>query len=322
MAGQRLAVIIGATGPTGIQLARELLLRGDRVRVVSRRTENLQATFIDLEVEAVAADALDGEATRAAVAGADLVFDCIGLPADHMHLHPRAASSIAAAARRAGARCVQVSSFWPYLPARRLPVDESHPRVGGNDFIRARREAEDVMLSAGAAVANLPDFFGPHVHTSTLQRPLEEAAAGSAMSFMGPASVEREYVFIPDAMAAVARLADHEEAYGRAWIIPGSGPLSARHAAAIAGDHLGREVKVRAAPGWMLRLLALVSSDLRAFAPMLPYYTRPIRFHAGRLGALLGEIRTTPYEHAIPATLDWIGAQRSRMTDNPVSAPA
>lgn len=321
MAAQRLGVIVGATGPTGIQLARELMSRGDRVRVVSRNAENLEATFVDLEVEALAADALDEAATRAAVAGADLVFDCIGLPADRMHLHRKAAASIATAARRAGARCVQVSSFWPYLPVRRLPVEESHPRVGGNDLIRARREAEDVMLSAGAAVAQLPDFFGPHVHTSTLQRPLEEAAGGSTMSFMGPASLEREYVFIPDAMAAVARLSDHEEAYGRAWIIPGSGPLSARHAAAIAGDHLGREVKLRAAPGWVLRMLALVSSDLRAFAPMLPHYTRPIRYHAGRLRALLGEVRTTPYEHAIPATLDWLRAQRSKMTDNPVSAP-
>jgi len=310
MTGQRRAVIIGATGPTGIQLARELVSRGDRVRVVSRGAAHLEATFADLEVEAVAADALDDEATRAAVAGADLVFDCIGLPPDRMHLHRTAASSIAAAAKRAGARCVQVSSFWPYLPVRRLPVDESHPREGGNDYIRARREAEDVMLAAGAAVAQLPDFFGPHVHTSTLQRPLEEAAAGSAMSFMGAATVEREYAFIPDAMAAVARLADREEAYGRTWVIPGSGPLSARHAAAIASDHLGREVKVKGAPGWMLRLLALVSSDLRAFAPMLPHYTRPIRYHAGRLRALVGEVRTTPYEQAIPATLDWIRAQR------------
>lgn len=306
MAEPQLAVIVGATGPTGLQLARELVSRGHRVRVVSRSTEHLASRFVDLEVEMVAADALDETATRAAVSGAQLVVDCIGLPADQMDLHAKAASVIAAAAGRAGARCAQVSSFWPYLPVRRLPIDESHPREGGNDFIRARREAEDVMLKAGAAVVQLPDFFGPHVHTSTLQRPLEEAAAGSAMSFMGGAGIEREYAFIPDAMAAVAALLERVEAYGRAWIVPGSGPLSPQRAAAIAGEHLGREVTVRAAPGWVLRLLALFSADLRAFAPMLPHYTRPIRYDASRLLSLIGGVRTTPYEKAIPATLDWI----------------
>jgi nucleoside-diphosphate-sugar epimerase len=130
------------------------------------------------------------------------------------------------------------------------------------------------------------------------------------MSFMGPAGTEREYAFIPDAMATVAVLAARDEAYGQVWIVPGSGPLSPRRAAAIAGDHLGRAVKVRAAPGWLLRLLALFSADLRAFAPMLPHYTRPIRYDASRLRSLVGEVPTTPYEQAIPATLDWIGAQR------------
>lgn len=306
MADPELAVIVGATGPTGIQLTRELVSRGHRVRVVSRSTERLAGVFADVDVEMVAADALDETATRAAVNGAQLVVDCIGLPADQMHLHPKVAAVIAGAARQTGARCLQVSSYWPYLPVRRLPVDESHPREGGNDFIRARRDAEDVMLQSGAAVAQLPDFFGPHVHTSTLQRPLEEAVAGSAMSFMGAAGTEREYAFIPDAMAAVAELAARDEAYGRAWIVPGSGPLSPRRAAAIAGDHLDGEVKVRAAPGWLLRLLALFSADLRAFVPMLPHYTRPVRYDASRLRSLVGEVRTTPYEQAIPATLDWI----------------
>jgi len=31
-----------------------------------------------------------------------------------------------------------------------------------------------------------------------------------------------------------------------------------------------------------------------------------LRFDASRLRALLGELPATPYEEAIPATLDWI----------------
>ena len=306
MAGPGLAVIIGATGPTGIHLAGELIARGIRVRVVARRREALERAFSGVDVERLAADALDRDALRRAVAGADLVFDCIGLPAAQMRQHPLAARAITEAASGAGARCVQVSSYWSYLPISRLPLGESHPRAGGNAHIRARREAEDVMLAAGAAVAQLPDFFGPHVHASTLQRPLEEATAGSAMSFVGAADSEREYAFVPDAMAMVAELALRDEAFGHAWLVPGSGPLSPARAAALAGRHLGREVKVRTAPVWLLRLLALFSAELREISPMLPHYARPLSFDGSRLRALLGELRTTPYEEAIPATLDWI----------------
>jgi len=234
MAGSGLAVVVGATGPTGIHLAGELLARGMGVRVVARRPEALATAFAGLAVEQRPADALDRDALCRAVAGADLVFDCVGLPATQMRQHAQAARVITEAAGEAGARCVQVSSYWSYLPVGRLPLDESHPRTGGNAHIRARREAEDVMLAAGAAVAQLPDFFGPHVHASTLQRPLEEAAAGSAMSFVGAADSEREYAFVPDAMAMVAELALRDEAFGHAWLVPGSGPLSAARAAARA----------------------------------------------------------------------------------------
>lgn len=306
VAADEVAVIIGATGPTGLHLARALAAQGHRVRVVSRSEEHLARVFDGEGVEPMAADATDESSIRRVVAGADLVVDCIGLPSEQMHLHPRAAAVIAAAAQEARARCLQVSSFWPYLPVRRLPVDESHPREGGNRFIEARRQAENVMLTAGAAVVQLPDFFGPHVHTSTLQRPLEEAAAGSAMSFIGSASLEREYVFVPDAMAAVAQLAGRDEAYGAAWIVPGAGPIAPRRIAAIAGGHLGRRVNARTAPGWLLRILALFSAELRSFAPMLPHYLRPIRFDGSRLRGLLGEVPTTPYEKTIPVTLDWI----------------
>ncbi len=237
------AVLIGATGPTGHYLADELHRRGVAVRVVSRSRKRLEAAFPDPAFEKVAADALDAAAMAAAVAGCDLVVDAIGLPPDRMADHAATARVIVAAAAAAGARLLQISSYWSFLPVRSLPLDESHPREGGSSYAQARRAAEDVMLAAGAAVAHLPDFFGPHVHTSTLQLPLQEAAAGKAMTWLGSADVAREYAYVPDAMSMVADLALRAEAYGRSWGLPGSGPLDARRTAALAGAHLGRTVK-------------------------------------------------------------------------------
>jgi nucleoside-diphosphate-sugar epimerase len=303
------AAVVGATGPAGIRLTSELRQRGVAVRAISRSERHLAAAFPDRSVETAAADALDAEALARAVAGCDLVVDAIGLPVDRMADHARTAGSVASAARTAGARILQISSFWSYLPARALPVDEAHAREGGNAYIQARRAAEDVMIEAGAAVAQLPDFFGPKVHASTLQQALGEAASGKAMTWIGSGNVEREYCFIPDAIRTVADLAIRAEAYGGRWIVPGNAVLTGRTAAELAGRHLRRKVKVRAVGPLMLRLVSLFVPDLRAFLPMVPHYAQPIRYDASKLVRLLGPQARTPIAEAVGITLDWLRRQ-------------
>ncbi len=305
------AAVIGATGPTGIHLARQLVARGTPVRVLSRGASNLERAFSGLEVEQVVADAVEVESVRRGITDCDVVFDCIGLPAGHMNLHPVTATAITKAAAAEGSRCVQVSSFWSYLPAATLPLDETSPREGGHHYIEMRRQAEEIFVNAGGAVLQLPDFFGPEVHTSSIQNLLREAGGGSSVNCIGAADTERDYVYVPDAMRVAAELARRPGAGGRRWVIAGSGALSARRAAEIAGAHLGRALKVRAAPPWMLRIIGLFSADLRAFMPMVPHYVQPISFSERALAELVGPIRHTPYEAAIPETLDWIAQNRA-----------
>jgi nucleoside-diphosphate-sugar epimerase len=302
--------VIGSTGPTGIHLVRELARRGRSVVAVSRRLEKLEELFAgEPGVETAAADALDSDAIAAVAKGRDLVVDCVGLPPERMTDHPKTARVVSGAARQAGARCLQVSSYWSFFPNRGEVVNEEHPRQGGHEWFRLRREAEDVMLAAGAAVAHLPDFFGPHVHTSSVQSALEEAASGGPVHCLGRSSTPREAAYVPDAMRIVTDLAERDEAYGTDWALPGSGPLSADRLAGIASEHLGRPIKVSAAPGWLLKILGLVSPTIRAIQPIVPHYVRPVRYDTSKLRGLLGEVETTPFEQAIPATLDWIGGK-------------
>jgi nucleoside-diphosphate-sugar epimerase len=299
-----LTAIVGATGPTGRQLARELVGRGWRVRVVARRREGLERALAGVEVEIVPGDALDPGSIRAAVAGCGLVVDCIGLPPARMADHPRTARNLAAAAGAEGARLLQVSSYWAFLPHRGEVVSEAHPREGGHEWFRLRREAEDVMLAAGAAVVHLPDFFGPGVHTSSVQMALADAAAGKAVSCIGDPDASREIAFVPDAMRLVADLAARDEAYGTDWGLPGNGVASPRDLARLAGEHLGREVKVRCVAPWLLRLLALAVPALRPAVPLAPHYSRPVRYDTTKLRHLLGDPRLTPLPEALRHTLD------------------
>jgi nucleoside-diphosphate-sugar epimerase len=304
--GMATTAILGATGPTGIHLTTALRRDGVAVRVVSRGMSNLDRMFPDAAIEKRQADMLDEDETLRAVEDCDLVYDCIGLPPAQMHLHPLTARNIARALRQTKARCVQVSSYWAYFPQARAQMNESHPRTDGAAWVRYRREAEDILFAAGAAILHLPDFYGPHVHSATLQNALIEAAHGKTMNWLGRPDIAREYIFVPDAMRIACAIGQRPEAFGAHWCLPGSGPLTGRQVAETAGRLLGRPVKLRSAGLVMLRMLSLFSSDLRGLMQVAPEYVKPVRYDAGKLEGLLGPQAMTSYEAGIGQTLDWM----------------
>jgi len=302
--------VVGATGPTGIHLVTELRKTVASVRVIARSTDRLARLFPEAAVERWPADVLDADATLRAIEGCDLVYDCIGLPGDQMHLHPVTARNIAGALGQTKARCVQVSSYWAYYSQVRTEMNESHPRIGGPPWVRYRREAEDILLEAGAAILHLPDFYGPQVHISTFQNALNEAASGKTVNWIGKADVHREYVYVPDAMRIAAAVGSCSEAFGAHWCLPGSGPLSGREAVDIAARHLGRSVKLRSAGLTTLRIVGLVNRDLRGFLQVAPDYMKPVRYDARKLQRLLGPPQMTTYDVGIGETLSWIASRR------------
>jgi nucleoside-diphosphate-sugar epimerase len=102
---------------------------------------------------------------------------------------------------------------------------------------------EDVLREAGAAILHLPDFYGPHVHVSTLQNALNEVASGKIINWLGRPDTQRECIYVPDAMRIAAAIVARAEAFGGHWCLPGGGPLSGRQAAETARRHLGRPVR-------------------------------------------------------------------------------
>lgn len=304
------AAIVGATGATGIHLAAALRAANKNVRVVGRSAERLAKAFPDAAIEKAVADALDPAALLAAIGRPDVVFDCIGLPGDHMADHPRTARNVADAVTKLGAECVHVSSYWAYSPLQGPVVSEDHPRLAGSPWMRYRREAEDILLEAGAAVLHVPDFYGSHVGFSVINEALSGAARGKPMNWFGPAGNPREHIYVSDAMRIAVAVASQDSAYGRHWALPGAGPITAKRIAAIAEAHLGRRVKVRAAGLGLLRVISLFNNDLRGFMQMVPEYLKPVSYDATRLEGLIGKPTLTSYETGIPATLDWLMTRR------------
>jgi nucleoside-diphosphate-sugar epimerase len=173
-----------------------------------------------------------------------------------------------------------------------------------------RREAEDTLCKAGAAILHLPDFYGPEVHVSTLQNALNEAVSGKTVSWLGKADVQREYIYVPDAMRIAAAIATRAEAFGAHWCLSGGGPLSGRQATNIAERHLEGPVKLRSAGLTTLRIVSLFNKDLRGLLQVASDYMKPVRYNARKLQSLLGQPQMTSYDAGIGQTLAWIASGR------------
>jgi len=255
----------------------------------------------------VVADLLKPANIEKCLQGCDLILDCVGFPPELMDKHPVAAANIANAIKGATVRCVQVSSYGSYLPIRNLPLSETHPRTDGSEWMKFRREAENIMQRAGAAVIHLPDFFGPFVHTSTLQNAVREAVGGSSkVNWIGKRDVERDYIFVPDAAKIITRMILLPGTYGARWILKGSGPLTGEAFRLILGSLLDRPIGLRCAGTAMLRVVSLFKRDLRGFLQMVPEYVKPIAYDATKLGRHVGEFEMTNYRDALAQTIQWL----------------
>jgi len=302
---QRVAVF-GATGATGREVVGELLRRGVHVRVVSRSPDHLARVFSEMGVERHAADLTDRDAAIQAAQGCDLIFDCVGLPLERFHLHVAIAQNTAAAMEASGARGLLVTSYWSYGPGDACPMPEDRPLAPGSEKARIRREQEEALLQAGAAVARLPDFYGPGAEISLLNDGLKALAAGKSVFWAGDPDAPRDFSFIPDTGRLLCDLAERSSAYGQPWNVPGSGPEPPRKILEQAAALRSTRLKLRRASRWMLDLAGLFRPDIRGFRDLLPLYERPVILDDTRIRRLLAEIHLTPYEEGIRRTFLWL----------------
>jgi nucleoside-diphosphate-sugar epimerase len=299
----RKAVIFGATGATGKWIGSELAGRGIAVRVVSRNRTNLERVFPEAWAERMEVDIHDPGAAAHAAEGADLIFHCVGLPYPQFADHPLLARSTAEAMRRTGARCLLVSSYYAYEPILRTPIDENHPREPRAFKAKMRKEQEDILLDAGAAVTLLPDFYGPSVEISMLGLALRDMARGRTANWIGKPDVLRQHIYVPDAAGILVDLAGKDEAYGQRWNVATCDGVSIGDLLGIVERNLGRRPRIRTVGIATLRLGGLFSPVLRGLAELYDLYAGPMVLDSSKLRRLLGHIPTTSYEEGIRATL-------------------
>lgn len=225
MAEPRTVLVMGASGFLGSHVARKLVARGDRVRVLLRETSSTRP-IDDLDVERRYGDIFDTEAVRTAMAGCAAVFYCVvdtrawlRDPAPLFRTNVDGLRGVLDIAVRAGLqRFVFTSTIGAVaVGSHDRPATEDDPfnwpGLGG-PYVESRRQAEDLVLTYAreqdlpAVAMCVSNTYGTRDWQPTPHGSLIAAAAlGRVPVYVD--SVGSEVVGVEDAAEAMVLAAEH-----------------------------------------------------------------------------------------------------------------
>ena len=315
-------VVLGA-GPVGRSVAAALATRGVTPAVVTR-----SGTAVPGASSAVA-DISDPAQAAAAVAGAQVVFQCTS-PAYHQWpaKFPALQASVVDAAAAAGALLVVAENLYGYGPGTGL-LTEDRPLTAATrkGAVRARlwqdlaaaHQAGRLRVVAGRA----SDFYGPGVGAGSVvgDRFFGALLRGKPAEVLGDPDRLHTYTYIADFGEALVALSETEATWGRAWHVPSAPAVTTRSFAAQAADLAGVAVpgtgpRLRLLAPWQLRLVGLGVPAVREMPEMMYQFEQDWVVDYSAYAAAVGG-RATPMRTALAAT---VAAQASAA--QPAAAPS
>ena len=302
--------VIFGSGQVGRPLAQLLLDAGKRVRVVKRSPGGAPPA-----AEVMQGDATDADFCAQAAQGAKTLYHCMNPPYDSKlwaELAPRYMENLIAAASRTGARLVTLDNVYMLGRPNGQPLDEDTPPnpCSRKGEIRARAAERlfaahlngDVLATTGRA----SDFYGPGGTLTYLGDPFWPAAlAGKrVMTPFNPDQIHT-YHYIPDVAAGLMTLGCADaSAYGRPWMLPCAPAETTRALVNRMAGALGREIRLLAVPGWVMKSMGLFMPLMRELGEMLYQWGEPFVVSDRRFRERFGQGPTDVAE-AAAATVAW-----------------
>jgi dihydroflavonol-4-reductase len=279
-------LITGGTGHIGNVLARALVARGERVRVLLYPGESTLA-LDDLDVERVEGDILDPEALERALAGVDMVYHLAGMISISTGADPLVAlvnvqgtRNVVSACLRAGVRrLVYTSSIHAIRHAAKgvvmdecLPFDPNHTL---GEYDRSKARASLAVLEAldrglDAVIVCPTGVIGPHDYRlsemgrlmlSSIRNPVQLITSGAY-----------DFVDVRDVAQGIILAGDRGRA-GEVYILSGEA-ITLQQLVRLTRRETGKRGAVVHIPYPVVRLAARVTPLLGRITQTRPLVTR------------------------------------------------
>lgn len=308
---KRIALVLGATGGIGGEVARRLVARGWHVRALQRNPDALASR--NTAFEWIRGDAMVREDVVGAAQGAELIVHAVNPPSYKNwagQVLPMIDNTIAAA-RTCGARIVLPGTVYNFAPETFPVLRESTAQQPLTRKGKLRVELERRMQVASAhgvrsLIVRAGDFFGPHTGNNWFAGALVRAGKPvGTLTYPGARGIGHQWAYLPDVAETMLRLIEQGDRLPNfaVYHMRGHWDADGTQMAASIGRAVGHPVKTRAFPWWLLPALAPFSEMLREMREMRYLWQHPVRMDNARLVQVLGTEPHTPWDEAVGTTL-------------------
>ncbi|NTZ84105.1 NAD-dependent epimerase/dehydratase family protein [Burkholderia metallica] len=314
---QRQALVLGASGGIGGEVARQLRAAGWQVRALKR---GLDAEVVERDgIAWVRGDALNRDAVVRAARGCSVIVHAVNPPGYRnwaTQVLPMIDNTIAAA-RAAQATVVLPGTVYNF-GADAFPVlREDAPQHPATRKGAIRVELEQRLQDASAhgvrsIVVRAGDFFGPQLGNSWFSQGLIKPGRPVAAISVPSRGVGHQWSYVPDVARVMVELIERRETLepfarfhlGGHW--DEDGMQMAQAVQRVAQRH-GMRPALRDFPWWLVWVAAPFVTTLRELLEMRYLWREPIRMDNARVTAVLGREPVTPLDTAVEATLAGLG---------------
>ncbi len=318
MTNSRIALVLGASGGIGGEVARRLAERGWMVKALHRNPDRLAATDKAAPVTWLKGDAMVAGNVVAAAEGASIVVHAVNPPGYRKWnelVLPMLDNTIAAA-RASGARVVLPGTIYNFGPDTFPEIDETAPQRPVTVKGRIRVEMERRLRTAAdagtpALVVRAGNFFGARPGNSWFSQGLVKPGKPvTGITYPGKRGVGHQWAYLPDVAETMVRLIERTDSLEPFAIFHMEGqwdPDGTRMIAAIRSAAGNPRIRVRRFPWLAARLLSPVVPLFRELLEVRYLWRTPVHMGNQRLVRVLGEEPRTPLVTAVRETLAGMG---------------
>lgn len=319
MADNNRALVLGATGGIGGEVARQLRDAGWDVRALKRGGQ--RAIEHRDGINWVRGDAMNRDEVVAAAMGCSVIVHAVNPPGYRRWSElvlPMLDNTIAAATAQ-GATVVLPGTVYNYGPNAFPVLREDSPQQPQTRKGAVRVELERRLRSATTEgcrviIVRAGDFFGPKLGNSWFSQGwVKPRQAVAAVNLPGSRGVGHQWSYLPDVartMVALLERRDSLEPFATFhmaghWDADGTQMAEAIRRAVVRRG--GAQPKLRPFPWWLVTLASPFVATLRELREMRYLWSEPVCMSNDRLTAVLGREPHTPLDEAVEATLDGMG---------------
>ncbi len=288
--------ILGANGAIGRATAAAVTAKGLDARPLTRKDANAMVADELIKV-------LDG---------ADVVYNCVGLPYNSdlwTKGFPAISNALIEACEKTSTKIVYFDNIYLYGPAPLpVPFTEGCARTPPSRKGMARKTSVEIVMAAHrqgrvqATVGRAADFYGPGAINSPFYISfLGNMLKGKSPQVAMPEGPVHTYAYTADMGRGLLELASDKNAFGQEFHLPVGPPVNISDITAMFNKELGTAFSVTHIPDIILRGLSLFKPLIKEVHEMSYQYKTDYVMSDAKFRQRFPAFASTPYEDGIAA---------------------